>query len=158
MPVELEFAEPGNQRDLAARIAEAVFGTQEDRDFLNHYVPHGARVPSTDAFAQFAATGVKCLAGVKSDDQMVGFILVADVPQHHSIGFGIKRDFAGQGIMSEGLRLFFEENQEIAFPLNAYTSCRNEPSFRLLENSRFERQERGITFAGEDAFHYIRRG
>lgn len=161
MPVRLEFAAAGQNQDLANRIGNAVFTTADDFAFIHEYVPMGARVPSAMAFANFAATNTRSLAGVIDDDQMVGFILISDTPHRNAIGFGIKRDFANQGIMTEALRLFFDsngnENNEIIFPLNAYTSVRNTASQRLLERSGFERSEGDSNFAGERTCRYVRR-
>ena len=93
-----------HQGTLINAMAQAVYGTAEDAAFTEEFVPPAGRVPAPKvaSFAGFMQRAPQCLWAVYSDDsqsEVVGFILIGNQPHPNAIGFGIKKSFAGKGIM-----------------------------------------------------------
>lgn len=146
--------------ELVREISGAIFGSAESADFAEKYVPYNARVPypKADQFSQFLLHYPKCLWAVFENDKkvrVVGFILVSDLPHYNSAGIGINPDYSGKGIMLQAWNeIILNADQCILFPLNAYTSERNEPAIRFLEKTGFV-PAGNIEFQGEPSLKYV---
>ena len=148
------------QRALINAIAEAVYGTAEDAAFSEEFVPPGGRVPSNKVtnFAIFLARTPTCLWALFEDDtqqKVIGFILIANVPHSNSIGFGLNKSYARNGLMKKAWEEI-KNDQCITLPLNGYTSIRNTSAIAFLEACGFVKN--GITnFMGEDSYWFVYR-
>lgn len=147
------------QKQLIYEIADAVYGSAEKISFMEEFVPPGGRVPHPQAewFAQYLSLHPKLLWAVGYKKQIVGFILIADVPHHNAIGFGIDCRYANCGIMSHAFTMI-KSSPEIRFPLYGYTSQRNIAVHRLLKKSGFRQADESLVFEGEPAFGFVLEG
>lgn len=148
------------QRALINAIAQAVYGTAEDASFLEEFVPLGGRVPSNKVtnFANFLSRTPTCLWALFEDDtqqKVIGFILIANVPHTNSIGFGLNKSYARNGLMKKAWEEI-KNDQCITLPLNGYTSIRNTSAIAFLEACGFVKN--GTTnFIGEDSYWFVYR-
>lgn len=144
------------QKDLLRRIAEAVYDSGEKISFIEEFVPPGGRVPTPQAerFAQNLAIFPRQLWAVSYKKQVVGFILIADIPHRNAVGFGIDCCYARRGIMSHAFNLI-KNSPEIRFPLYGYTSQRNIAVHRLLKKLGFVQTDESVVFEGEPSFGFV---
>ncbi|GMU87260.1 MAG: hypothetical protein AMXMBFR48_25010 [Ignavibacteriales bacterium] len=144
------------QKDLIRRIAEAVYDSEEKISFMEEFVPPGGRVPHPQAelFAQYLSMDPRQLWAVSYKKQVVGFILIADIPHRNAVGFGIDCRYANCGIMSHAFTLI-KSSPEIRFPLYGYTSQRNIAVHRLLKKLGFLLTDESVLFLGEPAFGFV---
>lgn len=150
---------PRNERlenyQLIREISEAIFGSDDDTNFAEFFVPLGGRVPKpqSENFEKFLINAPTCLWAIYSGDCVVGFILIGDIPHPNSIGFSINSKYSNQGIMKKAWKQICD-NPNITYPLNAYTSKRNELAKKLLGSLEFNQMKNEIDFCGESSFHY----
>ena len=147
-------------RELLNKIAEAIFGTPEDINFAEEFVPPDGKTqnPKVATFVEFLTNYTNHLWGIFSDDNPkipLGFILIADMPHPNSIGFCIKRNFARKGLMRQAWEEIRQSSQwqEIDFPLFGQTSQRNTAANQFLTNIGFKFIEE-TNFAGEPSNKY----
>ncbi len=146
------------QSALIHAMAQAVYGTAEDAAFTEEFVPPGGRVPENKVtnFARFMSSAPTCLWALFEDDtqqNVVGFVLIANVPHNNSIGFGIKKAYARQGLMKKA----WEEIKNhpcINYPLNGFTSKRNNGAIAFMEACGFEKNGE-TNFSGEDSWWFV---
>lgn len=146
------------QISLIKAIALAVYGTSEDAAFMEDFVPPGARVPGNKVinFATFIARTPTCLWALFEDEtqqNVVGFVLIANVPHANSIGFGIKKAHARKGLMTKA----WEEIKKhpcITYPLHGATSKRNRAAIAFMEVCGFKKNGE-INFMGEDSWRFV---
>jgi RimJ/RimL family protein N-acetyltransferase len=162
---------PQNQRRqqlaLINQVAEAVYDSDDQKAFINAYVPRWAQAPNAAVLANYFNAGCSYLWAVLEDEKPVAFILINRNPIGHgqnpnSVGFGINREYDGQGIMTRAFQLIERQHgpgsaYPLQYPLWAYTSQRNLASHRLLEKCGFERTDQAIDFHGEPSFEYVKR-
>lgn len=147
-------------RELLNQISTAIFGTPEDINFAEEFVPPAGKIPNPKVanFAGFLVNGPKHLWAVFSDDNPkipVGFILIADMPHTNSIGFCIKRNFAIKGLMRQAWEEIKNSSEwgNITFPLYGSTSQRNAAANQFLTNIGLKFIEE-TNFAGEPSNKY----
>ena len=147
-------------RELLNKIAEAIFGTPEDINFAEEFVPPDGKTqnPKVATFVEFLTNYTNHLWGIFSDDNPkipLGFILIADMPHTNSIGFCIKRNFARKGLMRQAWEEIKNSSEwgNITFPLYGSTSQRNAASNQFLTNIGFKFIEE-TNFAGEPSNKY----
>jgi RimJ/RimL family protein N-acetyltransferase len=158
MPVDVIFIprhERNMHRNTLHEIAVAIYGTPEKTLFAEEFIPPGGRVPheKVTSFTNYLEYGPNLLWAVRHDEQVVGFILIGDRPNHNSIGFSIDKAYAYQGVATAAFQLI-SNNPAIRYPLNAFTSCRNTASRRFLEKNNFYLVSDDIDFLGEGSCHY----
>jgi RimJ/RimL family protein N-acetyltransferase len=165
--VDVEFiplAERRNRIALLREVAHAVFGTPEKSAFMEQFVPRFGQVPEpkVDNFTNFLVHGPNCLwvvyySNEQKEKQVVGFILIADMPFRNSIGFGIDLDFANMGIMTRAWHIIEKGNNPcIVYPLYGYTSTRNESAIALLTKLGFENTNENVMFGDEPSYKFIK--
>ena len=150
----IPYGERQLNRELIVSIASAVFGTTDDADFLENFIPFAGRVPEpkVNAFTRYLIGGPRCLWAVYHGEQVVGFITISDQPHTNAIGFGIKSSFSARGIMAQAWAEI-KNHPCIQYPLYAYTTENNLPSRRFLERLGFEFIER-MFYLGEPSLKY----
>ena len=135
--------------EVCNRISEALFGSQEKIDFTEKHVPEIERFdePKVESVSKYLDQdpSILHLWAIVDDNSKkeIGYILIANLPHFHSIGFSIDVDYSNRGIMSKSLALVLNEidNMKLMRPINVHTMIENEPSNRLL-------QKLGFTFNG----------
>lgn len=148
------------QSALIHAMAQAVYGTAEDAAFTEEFVPVGAQPKNNKAlaFGNFITNMPTCLWALFDDDtqqNVVGFILIADKPHTNSIGFGIKKAYARQGLMKKA----WEEIKNhpcINYPLHGFTSKRNNGAIAFMERCGFKMNGE-TNFMGEDSWGFERK-
>lgn len=140
-------------------ISNAIYETTEDAEFNDAFVPVQARPPQnqTTNFSRFLLNGTKALWSIhtsseKNEDDIIGFILIADLPHKNAIGFGLKKEFSNRGIMKKACKEVLA-SENVIFPINAYTAAINESSIKLLSHLDFEEIERK-SFHSMEIIHF----
>lgn len=150
-------SERGNHTALIKEVAEACFGNDVKANFMEEFVPDGGKVPGlkTQSFAEYLIKFPKLLWVIQFDGKTVGFITVSDLPHPNAVGFGIDKEYAGKGIVSEA----FEQvkcSEQIKYPLFGYTSENNEKAVNLLEKLGFEKDGK-IDYKGEPSLKFVKK-
>jgi len=151
-----KYLNPGIRHAEIRGIATSCFGNDEQVQFIEEYIPARGRVPEPKVanFEGFLLRATKHLWAIYENDaqnSVVGFVLIADIPHQNSIGFGIEVNYARQGIMRKAWEEIEPQLVEIGvpFPLNGYTSARNEAANAFMTAIGFILQEGEIDFEGE---------
>ena len=121
----IKFIERPNQV-LCNKIAEAVFGDKHKASFSEQFVPIQGHVPNPKMsnFSLFLnSSNCKFLWAIldpQDHEVVVGFILIADMPQNHSIGVGIDVNYANKGLMYNAMQEVMIDitSKGIRFPRN----------------------------------------
>ena len=142
--------------ELISQISNAVFGDIDKIKFSEKFVPLQARVPEpkVQMFSSFLVNIPQCLWAVRFNNIVVGFILISNIPNKHSIGFGIDVNYARLGIISFAWSLIRFDNC-IKYPLYAFTSQNNDAANLFLSNNGFIRSAENPNFMGELSYKYV---
>lgn len=142
-------------RVLINEIAEAVFGTSEQSDFSEAFVPIGGKVPSPkkENFARFLINTPELLWAVQYNEKTVGFILIFNIPDPSSIGFSINSKFAHKGIATAAFNLV-RYSTLIKYPIFGSTSARNTIARNFMLKQGFVQEPLPFNFCGEESFKF----
>jgi RimJ/RimL family protein N-acetyltransferase len=140
------------QNALIIEISQAVFGSTEDAEFIEEFVPFSGRVPEPKAqnYSRFLSSSPTYLWAIYSDDiqeEIAGFILI--MPDNE-IGFGLKKSLSNQGVMSKAWEEIIK-HPFLTLPIKARTSKRNHKAIGFLEKCGFKIIGE-TNFMGEDSW------
>lgn len=143
------------QKSLLIEISQAVFGSIEDAEFLEEFVPSSGRVPEPKVqnYSLFLSSSPTYLWAIYADDnqfEIAGFILI--MPDNE-IGFGLKKSFSNRNIMSKAWEEIIK-HPSLTFPIKARTSKRNLKAIGFLEKCGFKKIGE-TNFMGEDSWRLV---
>ena len=131
--------------EVCTRISDTLYGNQEKIDFTEKYVPEIEKFdePKVKEVTKYLNEdpSILHLWAVVDDfsKKEIGYILIANLPHFHSIGYSIDVNYSNKGIMSTSLALVLKEIKDMNLhrPINVHTLIENEPSNRLLNKLGF---------------------
>jgi RimJ/RimL family protein N-acetyltransferase len=132
-----------------------VFENIEQTEFMEEFVPVGARVPAPKItnFSLFLRNTPRLLWAIQENNITVGFIFVLNNANRDTIGIGINKQYANNGVATRAFNLI-RNHQELNYPLTGATSERNVAAQKLMERLGFEKEPTTFNFYGETSYRY----